>query len=454
MKAVLISHENDKAVYTTEVAYETFEQAVDAVYHRTKARYRVPGFRKGHAPKKIIEANYGKGVFYEDALNEVLPAAMDDAVKELGLEPIGRPDVDVKEFEEGKPIVFELTTETKPHPEIGDISKIEVTKQEAKVTEEQVDQRVNQEREKNSVLRPVERPAQDGDEATIDFEGFLNDKPFKGGKAEKHKLVLGSHTFIPGFEEQLIGHSAGEEFDIQVTFPEDYQAKELKGKEARFHIVLHTVSEKEVPEADDDFAQDVSEFDTLAEYRDSIRADLQKALDQQVKVAQQTEAIDKIVEQAGVTAPEAMVEEQISRELENIANQVAQMGMSFDQYLKYAGGDLEALRKQHRPQAERQVKADLVMDALVEQFQPEVTDEELEEELHRMASVYGAHDADDFIKRVKELGNEERVRDNVKVQKALDRLMETVTYVDAPEKPEEESSPETKSEDAPTAEEN
>lgn len=454
MKAVLISHENDKAVYTTEVAYETFEQAVETVYRRTKSRYRVPGFRKGHAPKKVIEANYGKGVFYEDALNEVLPAAIDDAVKELGLEPIGHPDVDVKEFEEGKPIVFELTTETKPHPAIGDISKVEVTKREAEITEEQVDQRVNQEREKNAVLRPVDRAVQEGDETTIDFEGFLDDEPFEGGKAENHKLVIGSHTFIPGFEEQLIGHSAGEEFDIHVKFPEDYQAEDLKGKDARFHIVLHAVSEKDVPEADDDFAQDVSEFDTLAEYRDSIRADLQKTLDEQIKVAQQTEAIDKIVEQAGVNAPEAMVDEQISRELENIANQVAQMGMSFNQYLEYAGGDLEALREQHRPQAERQVKANLVMDALVEKFQPEVTDEELEEELHRMAKIYGAHDADDFIKRVKELGNEERVRDNVKVQKALDRLMETVTYVDAPEKREEESPSEKPSEDAPAAEEN
>lgn len=431
MTTVLVSHENNKAVYTTEVEWEVFSEAVDKAYHKNKGRFQIPGFRKGRVPRKIIELNYGEGVFYEDALNAVLPEAIEKAMKEIDIEPIGQPDVDVKEMEKGNSIVFEITTETMPHPELGDYTKIEVDKMEVNVTDEEVERALESERQKNAVLREIDdRMAQDGDEVTIDYVGTKDGVAFEGGSAEKQKLTLGSHSFIPGFEEQVVGHGVGEEFDISVKFPEDYAAKELAGADADFHIVLHGIAVKELPEADDEFAQDVSEFDTIEEYKNDLKKNLEESRAQQNRAMQENQAIEELVKISDVKVPEVLIEEQIDQELRNMAQQLQQMGLSMEQYISYTKANFEEMREHYRPAAESRVAGDLVLGSLVEKEKVEVTEEEIETELNRLAGLYGAQDAEDFIKRVKESGNDSLVADDLKKKKALDILMEKVQYVE------------------------
>lgn len=431
MTTVLVSHENNKAVYTTEVEWELFSKAVDKAYHKNKGRFQIPGFRKGRVPRKIIELNYGEGVFYEDALNAVLPEAIEKAMKEIDIEPIGQPDVDVKEMEKGNSIVFEITTETMPHPELGDYTKIEVDKMEVNVTDEEVERALESERQKNAVLREIDdRMAQDGDEVTIDYVGTKGGVAFEGGSAEKQKLTLGSHSFIPGFEEQVVGHGVGEEFDISVKFPEDYAAKELAGADADFHIVLHGIAVKELPEADDEFAQDVSEFDTIEEYKNDLKKNLEESRAQQNRAMQENQAIEELVKISDVKVPEVLIEEQIDQELRNMAQQLQQMGLSMEQYISYTKANFEEMREHYRPAAESRVAGDLVLGSLVEKEKVEVTEEEIETELNRLAGLYGAQDAEDFIKRVKESGNDSLVADDLKKKKALDILMEKVQYVE------------------------
>lgn len=431
MTTVLVSHENNKAVYTTEVEWEVFSKAVDKAYHKNKGRFQIPGFRKGRVPRKIIELNYGEGVFYEDALNAVLPEAIEKAMKEIDIEPIGQPDVDVKEMEKGNSIVFEITTETMPHPELGDYTKIEVDKMEVNVTDEEVERALESERQKNAVIREIDdRMAQDGDEVTIDYVGTKDGVAFEGGSAEKQKLTLGSHSFIPGFEEQVVGHGVGEEFDISVKFPEDYAAKELAGADADFHIVLHGIAVKELPEADDEFAQDVSEFDTIEEYKNDLKKNLEESRAQQNRAMQENQAIEELVKISDVKVPEVLIEEQIDQELRNMAQQLQQMGLSMEQYISYTKANFEEMREHYRPAAESRVAGDLVLNSLVEKEKVEVTEEEIETELNRLAGLYGAQDAEDFIKRVKESGNDSLVADDLKKKKALDILMEKVQYVE------------------------
>lgn len=431
MTTVLVSHENNKAVYTTEVEWEVFSEAVDKAYHKNKGRFQIPGFRKGRVPRKIIELNYGEGVFYEDALNAVLPEAIEKAMKEIDIEPIGQPDVDVKEMEKGNSIVFEITTETMPHPELGDYTKIEVDKMEVNVTDEEVERALESERQKNAVIREIDdRMAQDGDEVTIDYVGTKDGVAFEGGSAEKQKLTLGSHSFIPGFEEQVVGHGVGEEFDISVKFPEDYAAKELAGADADFHIVLHGIAVKELPEADDEFAQDVSEFDTIEEYKNDLKKNLEESRAQQNRAMQENQAIEELVKISDVKVPEVLIEEQIDQELRNMAQQLQQMGLSMEQYISYTKANFEEMREHYRPAAESRVAGDLVLNSLVEKEKVEVTEEEIETELNRLAGLYGAQDAEDFIKRVKESGNDSLVADDLKKKKALDILMEKVQYVE------------------------
>ena len=439
MTTELLSHENDKATYTTQVDWKTFEEAVEDVYRRNKNRFQIPGFRKGHAPRKIIEINYGEGIFYEDALNQVLPAAIEEAMKELELEPIGQPDVDVKDFEKGDPITFEITTETMPHPELGDYKTIEVEERKITVEDEQVDSVIEGERTKNAVLVQVDdRPAQEGDEVTLDYSGSVGGEVFEGGTAEDQKLELGSNSFIPGFEDQVIGHSVGEEFDIDVTFPEDYGAEELAGKEAVFHIMLKEIAVKEVPELNDDFAQDVSEFDTLDEYRDSVRKDLEEKQAQTNRADQENQAIQKLIEISDVHVPEVMIEEQVDSEIRDMAQQIQQLGIGMEQYLEYTGSSMEQLREQYRGLAETRVAGDLVLTSLIEEQDIQASEEELDAELDRLGELYGAQDTEDFKKRVKEVGNDVLIAEDLKKKKAIDFLMEQVTFVEAKEEPVED----------------
>lgn len=450
----LLSHENDVAKYRAEVDWETFEKAVEEVYQANKQSFQIPGFRKGKAPRKIIEANYGEGIFYEDALNRILPDLIEKAVEDLDVEPIGQPDVDVTSLEKGQPVVFEISTETKPHPELGDYTKIEVLNQDVNIAEEDIDKVVQEEADKNAVMIQVDdRPAQEGDEVTIDYSGEANGEVFEGGTAEDQKLVLGSNSFIPGFEDQVVGHEIGEEFDINVQFPEDYGAEDLAGQEAIFHIRLKAIAVKELPEIDDEFAQDVSEYDSLEEYRNSIREDLEERDAKMNRANQENEAIQSLIEISDVNVPESMIEQQVENEVRDMAQQVQQFGLSLDQYLQYTGSSMEKIREEARPLAKTRVAGDLVLASLVEEQGIEVSEEELDEELLRLGEAYGAQDAEDFKNRVKEMGTESLVEEDLKKRKAIDYLMEQVQYVDRKESTEEEK-PDESEEQAESAEEN
>lgn len=456
MSAKLISNENNKAVYELEIAWDDFYQATEKVYRNMKGRVQIPGFRKGHAPRKIIEANYGKEVFYEDALNDILPDAIRDAVKELDLEPIGKPDIEEIKLEASQPLVFKVETELRPHPVLADFRGMEVERIKVNVSEEEVQSVITSEQDKNAVLKPVEgRPAQEKDIVKIDYVGTMNGEAFEGGSQEGAQLTIGAHQFIPGFEEQLVGHSKGEEFDISVTFPAGYQAKELAGKGAIFHVKMNEILEKELPEINDDFAQDVSEFDTLEEYKKDIQRKLTEEREGQAKSALETAAVRKLVELSGIEPPRSMIETEIDHSMSGLLNQLSSMGLTLDQYMEYIGSDLASVRKQFEPMAQLKISGDLALQSLVEQEKIDATEEELDQEILSMAERYGAKDLDDFVKKVRESGDAPYFKETLLKKKALDLLMENIKAVDPKEMPEEseESGEAEKSEDSEKPEE-
>lgn len=444
--AKLQSHEDNRAVYTFEIAWDLFDKEVNKVYNKNKNRFQIHGFRKGKATRKIIEMSYGEGVFYEDALNNLLPEYIESASKELELEPIGRPDVDVKKLEKKETIEIEVSTDTKPHPTLADYKGMEVERHPVTVEEAEVDQVISSEQQKNAVIRPVERAAKEGDTVQIDYAGSVDGVAFGGGTAEKQQLELGSGSFIPGFEEQIVGHKAGESFDVNVTFPEKYHAEDLAGKDAVFAVVLHEVQEKDIPEADDDFAQDVSEYDTMKEYRDAIRKDLQEKAEERDLNRRQNDALAKLAEISDVKVPQSMIDDQVEVEIRNMANQLQQMGLSFDQYLQYSGQSIDMMRANYTPMARARVAGDLVLGSLVEEQKFEATEEEIADEMKEIAQTYGAQDPEDFIRRMKEMNQEELVADDIRKKKALDYLLEQVKWVDAPEETKEDTD-ETKKDD-------
>lgn len=437
--AKLQSHEDNRAVYTFEIAWDLFDKEVNKVYNKNKNRFQIHGFRKGKATRKIIEMSYGEGVFYEDALNNLLPEYIESASKELELEPIGRPDVDVKKLEKKETIEIEVSTDTKPHPTLADYKGMEVERHPVTVEEAEVDQVISSEQQKNAVIRPVERAAKEGDTVQIDYAGSVDGVAFEGGTAEKQQLELGSGSFIPGFEEQIVGHKAGESFDVNVTFPEKYHAEDLAGKDAVFAVVLHEVQEKDIPEADDDFAQDVSEYDTMKEYRDAIRKDLQEKAEERDLNRRQNDALAKLAEISDVKVPQSMIDDQVEVEIRNTANQLQQMGLSFDQYLQYSGQSIDMMRANYTPMARARVAGDLVLGSLVEEQKFEATEEEIADEMKEIAQTYGAQDPEDFIRRMKEMNQEELVADDIRKKKALDYLLEQVKWVDAPEETKEDT---------------
>lgn len=437
--AKLVSQENNRAVYTLEIAWDTFNAEIEKTYQKNKHRFPIHGFRKGKAPRKVIEMNYGEGVFYEDALNSLLPEQIEQATKELEIEAIGRPDVDVKTLEKKQPVVIEVSTDTMPHPELADYKGMEVERHPVTVDEADVDRVIHAEQEKNAVIRPVEREAKLGDTVQMDYAGSVDGVAFEGGTAEKQTLELGSGAFIPGFEDQIVGHKAGESFDVNVTFPEKYHAEDLAGKDAVFAVMLHEVQEKEIPEADDDFAQDVSEFDTMKEYRESVRKNLLEKAEEQDLNRRQSDALAKLAELSHVEAPQSMIDDQVDVELRNMANQMQQMGISFEQYMQYSGQSIEMLRANHTPSARTRVQADLVLASLVEEQKFEASEEEIENEMKEIAETYGAKDPEDFLRRMKEMHQEELVADDIRKKKALDYLLEQVKWVDAPEEEKKES---------------
>ena len=381
--------ETNKYELEIEISAEAFEAAVQSAYLKAKKNINVPGFRKGHAPRKIVEREYGEGVFYEDALNAILPAEIDTAVSEAGLELVTRPDVEVTEVSKAKGAVVKATCITKPEIEIKDYKGIEIEKSVKTVSDEEVDHEIDHIREKGMRIITVEdRAAQNGDDVVIDFEGFKDNVAFEGGKAEKFTLTLGSGQFIPGFEDQIIGHNIGDEFDINVTFPEDYGAADLAGAPVVFKIKLHEIKAKELPELDDEFVKDQSEFDTVDELKADIRAKLEEAAQKSCEQEQEGKILDEVIAKVEGEIPEVMFERRVDEMIEELGQRLAPQGISVDMYLQYTGQTLDSLKTMYREQAEKQVKLRLALEKIASLENIEVSDEETEEEFKKMAEAY------------------------------------------------------------------
>lgn len=413
------SNKTDTNVYTLEIEIgaEPFKAAVLKAYNKAKSKIALPGFRKGKAPLAMIERFYGKDVFYEDALEIAFPEAVSDAYKEAGIEPVDSPkDVNVKSIGEDG-VLFEMKVTVKPEDiKVKAYKGLEAEKAEAAVTPEEVDARIEAMRERNARTITVEdRAAAKGDIAVIDFEGFVDGKAFEGGKGSNYELELGSGQFIPGFEDQVIGHNAGESFDVNVKFPEEYQAEELAGKDATFKIKLHEVQYKELPELDDDFAKDVSEYDTLDELKDSIRKGIETNHEKQADQKVENDLIDQVVGGMKAEIPDAMIESRIEELVQDFQYRISQQGLKLEQYLQYMGMTMEQFKEQFREQADKQVKMRLAMEAIVAKESIEATEEEFEAEIKRIADAYQM-EAD----KVKSLVDAAAVKKDLAVNKAID----------------------------------
>lgn len=399
-----------------EVGAEPFEAALQKVYLKENKRIAIPGFRKGKAPRAFVEKVYGEQVFYEQAVNALYPDALEDAIKEAGLEVIqDKIDFDVKEI--GKQgFTFTAAVTTKPEVEISDYKGIQATKKSAEITDEDVDAEIKKVQERNGRLVSVEdRPAQNGDTVEIDFEGFVDGVAFEGGKAEGYSLSLGSGQFIPGFEEQLVGHHVDEEFEINVTFPEDYQAEELKGKDATFKIKMHEIKMRELPEVDDEFVKDISEFDTLDAYKADLREKLAKNREREVNDDVENQLIDKLCELVKGEIPEAMYELKIDDSIREFSYRLQSQGLDLETYMKYTGMDKDSFRNGFRPQAERQVKVRLALEKIAELENIQVSAEEIEAEYAKMAEQYKME-----VEKVKNVIAEKALSLDIAVEKAID----------------------------------
>ena len=381
--------ENNTAKLTIEVEASKFDKAIHKAYQKNKNKFNIPGFRKGKVPYAMVEKMYGAAVFYEDAANELISGAYAQAAEESGLEIVARPEINVTQIEKGKPFIFEAEVTTKPEVKLGKYKGIKVEKADVTVTDEEVAEELDKVKEQNARLVAADDKAvEDGDQTTIDFEGFVDGVAFEGGKGEDYPLTIGSHSFIDTFEEQLIGKKVGEEVEVNVTFPENYQAKELAGKPAMFKVTIKEIKVKEYPELDDDFAQDVSEFDTLDEYKEDIKKNLTEKKEKEAEAEKESKVIEAIVNDAEMDIPEKMVEAQAEQMLEEFAQNIAMQGISFEQYLQFTGATVDQMKEQVKPQAQARVESSLVLEAVVKAENIEATEEEVEEEIKEMAGRY------------------------------------------------------------------
>lgn len=427
MPAILEKKENNTVDFTITVSKETFGAAVDEAFKKNVKKISVPGFRKGKAPRKLIEKTYGEGIFFDEAVDSVLPAAYDDAVKELNLEPVDTPKIDIKEIGKDKDLVVSASVTVKPEVKLGEYKGLKLDDIVHTVSDDDVDAELSKRQEKGARQVTVEdRAVQEKDTATIDFEGFIDGTAFAGGKGENFELVIGSGQFIPGFEEQIIGKSIGDEFDVNVTFPEDYHSEELKGKAAVFKTKVNAISYKELPELDDEFAKDVSEFDTLAELKEDIKKKLQESADARTKQEKENAAVDKVVENMTVDVPECMVNTRIESTIRENNARMAQQGISFEQYLGYMGTTLDQFKEQIKPNAELQVKGSLALEQIAKEENIEVSEADLEEQLKKMAEAYSME-----LEKVKEFMREEdleNIKADLKISKALDFIVENTKW--------------------------
>ena len=415
--------EKNLAKLTIEVPAEEFDAAIKNAYNKNKNKFSIPGFRKGKAPLAMLEKMYGAGIFYEDAANEVIDASYPKAAEESKEEIVSTPEIKVTQIEKGKAFIYEATVALKPEVTLGEYKGVEVKKAEAVVTDEDVENELTAARKKNGRLIDVEDGTiEDGDNTIIDFTGYIDDKTFDGGAGTDYPLVIGSHSFIEGFEDQLIGKKKGETCDVNVTFPAEYHADELAGKPAKFVVTIKEVKRNELPELNDEFASEVSDFDTLDEYKADIRKKLQEKKEQDAKVENENNVIEKVVENAQMELPQPMVDTQAREMVENYARRLQSQGLNINDYMKYTGMTPEKLMEQMRPEAEKRIKTRLVLEKVVEVENVEVSDEKLDEQINEIAASYKLEGAQ--LKEMMGEREKEQIREDLKVQAAIDLLVE------------------------------
>ena len=411
--------EKSMAKLTITVEAAKFDAAVDSAYQKNKGKIALPGFRKGKAPRAMIEKMYGTGVFFEDAANELIPEAYETAAKESELEIVAQPEIEVTQMDKGTDFIFTATVAIKPEVTLGDYKGIEVEKKEAEVSEEEITAEIDKAREANSRLITIEdRATEDGDTVIIDFDGYVDGKQFEGGYAEDYTLVLGSHSFIDNFEDQLVGKNLGEDVEVNVTFPEEYHVDELKGKPALFKVKIKEIQKKELPELDDDFAQDVSDFDTLDEYKADVEKKILENKENQIKREQEDQIIEKIIENAQMEIPQQMIAAQTRQMTQEFAQRLQSQGLSLEQYMQFTGLTPQKMMEDLEPQALKRIQSRLVLDAVVAAENIEASYEEIDKELENMASMYQME-----IDKLKELiGDDEKkqIGMDLAVQKAVE----------------------------------
>ena len=382
--------EHNMAKLTIEVSAEDLEKALQNAYNKQKKNISVPGFRKGKVPRQMVEKMYGAEIFYEDAANALIPEAYAKAYDECELTLASQPEIEVTQIEKGKPFIFTALVAVKPEVKLGEYKGVEVDKYSNRVTAKEIDAKLEEERNKNARTITVEgRPVQNEDEVILDFEGFVDGVPFEGGKGENYNLTIGSGTFIPGFEEQLVGVEAGAEVEVNVTFPEDYHSEDLKGKAATFKCTVHEIKAKELPELDDEFAAEVSEFDTLEELKADIKAKIKEQKVTEGKKAQEDQAIDAVIAASEMDIPEAMIKTEARQMVESFARNIQQQGLTFEQYMQFTGMNPDKMVEEMTPQAEKRIQTRLVLEAIVAAENITVSDEKLNEEIAKMAEMYG-----------------------------------------------------------------
>ena len=421
--------EKNMAKLTIEVSAEDLDKAMEKAYQKQKSRISLPGFRKGKAPRKMIESMYGKGVFMEDAVNSLVPQEYTKALGECDLEIVSQPEINVTQMEPGKALIFTADVAVKPEVTLGDYKGVEVPKSEITVTDEEVDAEVKKEQDKNARTVAVEdRAAANGGITTIDFEGFVDGVAFEGGKGTDYALTLGSGTFIPGFEDQLVGANTGDHVEVKVTFPEEYQAKELAGKEAVFQCDVKKIETKEVPELDDEFAKDVSEFDTLAEYKEDVKKKLTEKKEKEARTAKENAAVDKAIENAQMDIPELMTKTECRQMMDDFSRRMQQQGLSMEQYFQFTGQSMDKMMEDMKPQALKRIQTRLVLEKVAEAENIQPSEEEITEEIQKMADAYKM-EADKIREAIGESGLEQMKKD-MAVQKAVTVIADAAVEVE------------------------
>ena len=414
--------EHNMAKLTVEVAAEDVEKALQAAYLKQRKQINIPGFRKGKVPRQMIEKMYGPEVFYDEAANNMIPDAYAKAYDESELDIVSQPKIEVVQMEKGKPFIFTAEVATKPEVTLGDYKGLKVDKVSTRVTQKEVDEEIEKERERNArTIEVTDRAVQDKDEVTLDFEGFVDGVAFEGGKGEDYPLTIGSGSFIPGFEEQLIGAEIDKEVEVNVTFPKEYHSEELAGKDATFKCTVHTIKAKELPELDDEFASEVSECETMDAYRAEVKKNIKERKERTGKEKKENQAVDQAIENAQMDIPEAMIEFQVRQMADDFARRIQQQGLTVEQYFQFTGMTAEKMMEEMRPQAEKSIKTRLVLEAIVKAENIEVSDERVEEELTKMAEAYQME-----VEKLKEIMGEnekKQIKEDLAVQEAITLLV-------------------------------